>query len=1041
MSHEDNLLDNLLSVATQELENLNKKENVLRETDIFKIENSLPLESKLDRIPSSSIIHNGDTDSSDDEGNRNYEDRKYSDYGREIKHLLEDQSSPFSPQCSQSDSSSWKKKGIFASALESRDKLLKKIIGHYAQGSNKDKDWVIAGVIVKKSAVKTSQKGSQFCIWTLSDLKDDIKTVALFLFSSAYKQLWKTSVGMVVGVLNPNVLDRKDNSKDEFPAKEEACLSVDNAQKVMICGQAKDFGTCKSIKKDGEKCTAIVNLSRCEFCIYHIKQEYQKCSKRSELQANFAGKGLLALRNKVLGKNEVFYAGKSYMAIPAKHNKKMELKDNNRLKSLTGKGVIVNSNHTTRNNNKNLTVKKQNASRLEVTHAQRLRDMELLKKIIKLKEKQKENCSNTVSSVVNSYNMKSDLIKEGIASNFNEKISDVTSEESRAIACDVILKLKSRNKNNRTQPTDIESADIFSSNINLHYDDLNLPSSSNIQFENNTVSLHNSANILTSKENTTAKSINSVGLQIPALSGGEMNSLIDLNLPITSKHIDKAKLNAIKVIKKIGPIKKADPNSIKGTIRKRHIEIEENSATEHVAKKTTSKHIDLLESRDDEEKEKYFSNMERKEQMEEKMTNTFKVPCKAVKCIKCKYTSFSASDICKTEKHPLKVFDAFKRFFKCGNCGNRVVSLDIVPIIMCKNCGSGKWERTGMMKEKISTAAHSLSIRGGEQKSVKNSMKSVANYYQEASYSWKKRHAAIYKRVKSLLPRRESERRAHPLSRHCDILQAVETRISMLNMTYIKYIESSLLCFIPGKVLDEMKAVLALVESDQTPPRTHQLLQELRDLSSMAMEHFDEHILPKIKEQIDRRTGRAFQYDGLMASCSKAPKIIYSQHVLSSELHKVKKQSKTHKHHISYLTQSTQKLCQKILEQEATLADIKKHLDEWDQKYNDLTAELVRARDDILSSTHSTHSLSTPSSQTSSSSKFYKTNIKPRMAHILPKSYLSIQFDLERKRKSNLLPDIPLKRNRTPENDDKNQCKDEINLNIPDLIDFKSKQD
>lgn len=118
-----------------------------------------------------------------------------------------------------------------------------------------------------------------------------------------------------------------------------------------------------------------------------------------------------------------------------------------------------------------------------------------------------------------------------------------------------------------------------------------------------------------------------------------------------------------------------------------------------------------------------------------------------------------------------------------------------------------------------------------------------------------KRHAVIYKRVKNLLPRRESERRAHPLSRHSDILQAIETRISMLKMTYIKYIESNLLCFIPGKVLDEMRTVLSMLETDATPPRTHHLLQELRDLSSMAMEHFDEHILPRVKEQIDLRNG------------------------------------------------------------------------------------------------------------------------------------------------------------------------------------------
>uniref|UniRef100_A0A6P7HC29 F-box only protein 28 n=1 Tax=Diabrotica virgifera virgifera TaxID=50390 RepID=A0A6P7HC29_DIAVI len=67
-------------------------------------------------------------------------------------------------------------------------------------------------------------------------------------------------------------------------------------------------------------------------------------------------------------------------------------------------------------------------------------------------------------------------------------------------------------------------------------------------------------------------------------------------------------------------------------------------------------------------------------------------------------------------------------------------------------------------------------------------------------FQLEKRHAAIYKKVKSQLPRRESERRAHPLSRHSDILQAVETRISMLNMTYHKFIGNNLLCFIPGKV-------------------------------------------------------------------------------------------------------------------------------------------------------------------------------------------------------------------------------------------------
>lgn len=63
-----------------------------------------------------------------------------------------------------------------------------------------------------------------------------------------------------------------------------------------------------------------------------------------------------------------------------------------------------------------------------------------------------------------------------------------------------------------------------------------------------------------------------------------------------------------------------------------------------------------------------------------------------------------------------------------------------------------------------------------------------------------RRHAAILKKVKSLLPRRESERRTHPLARHSDILIAIETRISMLRMTFAKYVDKNSCCFIPGKV-------------------------------------------------------------------------------------------------------------------------------------------------------------------------------------------------------------------------------------------------
>lgn len=198
---------------------------------------------------------------------------------------------------------------------------------HLAHG-DLSKDWCISGVIVNKGAVQTSQKGAQYVIWKISDLKGEIQTVSVFLFKTAFKELWKTSQGMVVAILNPSMFTKREGNS-------EISLSVDNAQKVMILGRSKDFGICKSKKKNGEPCSSIVNLAACEYCVYHVKQEYSKLSKRSELQSATSGRGLKALQNKVLGKSEVFYAGKSFSAEPAPKSRKHVAKDQQRLLSLS----------------------------------------------------------------------------------------------------------------------------------------------------------------------------------------------------------------------------------------------------------------------------------------------------------------------------------------------------------------------------------------------------------------------------------------------------------------------------------------------------------------------------------------------------------------------------------------------------------------------------------------------------------------------------------------------------------------------------------
>ncbi|XP_033636154.1 F-box only protein 28-like [Asterias rubens] len=124
-------------------------------------------------------------------------------------------------------------------------------------------------------------------------------------------------------------------------------------------------------------------------------------------------------------------------------------------------------------------------------------------------------------------------------------------------------------------------------------------------------------------------------------------------------------------------------------------------------------------------------------------------------------------------------------------------------------------------------------------------------------------HSKCFKHLKSQLPKRESERREHPLARRCEILSAVETRLSLLSMTYSKYIDLQLCCFIPGKVIDEAFTVLYHVQHTKTLQPMSELLRELRDISSMAIEHFDEEIVPTLKKKRSLQVPPCFSSDVL----------------------------------------------------------------------------------------------------------------------------------------------------------------------------------
>ncbi|SPP82163.1 protein MCM10 homolog isoform X1 [Drosophila guanche] len=549
-------------------------------------------------------------------------------------------------------------------------------VAYHIEQGDLAKDWVLAGALVSKQPVKNTKKGDPYSTWKLSDLRGEVKTVSIFLFKEAHKTLWKTAEGMCLAVLNPTIFEKRAGSSDV------ACLSIDSSHKVMILGQSKDLGTCRATKKNGDKCTSIVNLTDCDYCVFHVKAEYGKMSRRSELQSATAGRGLNELRNKVLGKTEVFYGGQSFTAVPAKKSSKLISKERDRLSKLAGYDISPFA-HTVNHASKPridtppsvpYAERGGPVSRLaggvEASSKQRLQDLERLRLLKAENDRfEKESKGNVL----------------GGADTPGTPTSKATPTPGTPTS----------------KPTPKPGTPTT-------------PSSVPEKFKNRGFSFDVSLT--------------------PKLSGSE-NFSLEVN--IGARQAASAKLRAAALLKK-KPLEKVNPNSIRGseTGKRRAIDdlnekfstgakrqkIEEDerelmrkSRIERIMAATSS-HTNLVEMREREAQDEYFNKLERKEAMEEKMLGTFKMPCKAVICQKCKYTAFSAADRCKQEGHPLKIVDAEKRFFQCKDCGNRTTTVFKLPKHSCKNCKGSRWERAAMIREKkVCTGRESLSVRGDEE--------------------------------------------------------------------------------------------------------------------------------------------------------------------------------------------------------------------------------------------------------------------------------------------------------------------------------------
>ncbi|XP_077791800.1 protein MCM10 homolog isoform X2 [Podarcis muralis] len=581
-------------------------------------------------------------------------------------------------------------------------------------------DWVTFGVIIKKVTPQSSNNGRTFSIWRLNDLHNFSRCVSLFLFGDVHKDHWKTEQGMVIGLLNANLMKPREGS-------DEVCVSVDHPQKILLLGEAMDLGTCKARKKNGEPCAQMVNLNECEYCQYHVQSQYRRLSsKRADLQSTFSdsrapkrtAKKSLGLKER-LCQDGFYYGGVSSAAYAASAaaaaapKKKIQTT----LSNLVVRGVDAILQETkqklglpkqplpcseefkellsmpsfgARNLNKHLakatapvSVGKQNPAfqsisasalikqqRQQMLGARKRRSEEMQKRFL-------QNTSHATVAAVPPSSGPAVLRSPTPAAEF-PKAAKLSSPETPRLG------------------TGFSEGDDV-----LFFDSLPPP----VPKLNGLAEAKKMAaiNKLRAKGRVLAKvDPNSIKRKRSSLDIPEISERAEKNIPL-SQDVDAAEPAGKKLRKQLAYLESDEFQEILNA---------------------RSKHTGVLKEFEAELQERYFEPLVKKEQMEDKMRSIREVKCRVATCKSCKYTYFKLLDSCVEQNHDYHWHDGVKRFFKC-QCGNRAISLDKLPKKHCSNCGLFKWERDGMLKEKKGPkiGAETLLPRGEEQPRFLSSIK------------------------------------------------------------------------------------------------------------------------------------------------------------------------------------------------------------------------------------------------------------------------------------------------------------------------------
>ncbi|KAK5652750.1 hypothetical protein OQA88_9603 [Cercophora sp. LCS_1] len=117
---------------------------------------------------------------------------------------------------------------------------------------------------------KPQKDRGKYMVITLVDLHFELE---LYLFNSGFDRFWKLTPGTILAILNPTIIPPPPGRE----ATNRFGLVINSdADTILEIGNARDLGSCKSVKRDGQPCGSWINARRTEYCEFHTNEALRK---------------------------------------------------------------------------------------------------------------------------------------------------------------------------------------------------------------------------------------------------------------------------------------------------------------------------------------------------------------------------------------------------------------------------------------------------------------------------------------------------------------------------------------------------------------------------------------------------------------------------------------------------------------------------------------------------------------------------------------------------------------------------------------------